>query len=55
MKRRRAMNTVMGEDVVAPAKVKEDLDRIRRDLAATLSNAGCRAHCFHSRWAATAW
>ncbi len=29
--------TVMDESVVAPAKVKEDLDRIRRDLAATLS------------------
>ena len=30
-------NTVMDESVVAPARVKEDLDRIRRDLAATLS------------------
>jgi chemotaxis protein MotB len=28
---------MMDESVVAPAKVKEDLDRIRRDLAATLS------------------
>ena len=27
----------MDEDVVSPAQVKEDLDRIRRDLAATLS------------------
>ncbi|MGO9326488.1 MAG: flagellar motor protein MotB [Terracidiphilus sp.] len=32
-----AANSVMDENVVAPAKVKEDLDRIRRDLAATLS------------------
>jgi chemotaxis protein MotB len=30
-------NTMMDENVVAPARVKEDLDRIRRDLAATLS------------------
>ena len=29
-------NAVMDEDVVSPAEVKEDLDRIRRDLAATL-------------------
>ncbi len=28
---------VMGEDVRTPAQVKDDLDRIRRDLAATLS------------------
>ncbi len=33
----RPANTVMDESVVAPARVKEDLDRIRRDLAATLS------------------
>jgi chemotaxis protein MotB len=32
------MNIVMGEDVLAPAKVKDDLDRIRRDLQQTLSN-----------------
>jgi chemotaxis protein MotB len=32
-----AANSVMDENVVSPAKVKEDLDRIRRDLAATLS------------------
>ena len=32
-----AVNTVMDEDVVSPAQVMEDLDRIRRDLAATLS------------------
>ena len=31
-------NTVMGEDVVSPAQVKDDLERIRRDLTATLSN-----------------
>jgi chemotaxis protein MotB len=30
-------NAVMDENVVSPAEVKEDLDRIRRDLAATLS------------------
>ena len=32
-----AANTVMDENVVSPAQVKQDLDRIRRDLAATLS------------------
>ena len=32
------MNIVMGEDVLAPARVKEDLDRIRRQLQQTLSN-----------------
>jgi len=32
------MNIVMGEDVLAPAKVKDDLEHIRRDLAQTLSN-----------------
>ncbi len=32
------MNIVMGEDVLAPAKVKEDLDHIRRELEQTLSN-----------------
>ncbi len=32
-----AQNAVMDEDVVSPARVKQDLDRIRRDLAATLS------------------
>jgi chemotaxis protein MotB len=32
------MNIVMGEDVLAPAKVKDDLDHIRRDLQQTLSN-----------------
>ena len=32
------MNIVMGEDVLAPAKVKEDLERIRQDLEQTLSN-----------------
>jgi chemotaxis protein MotB len=32
------MNIVMGEDVLAPAKVKDDLDHIRRDLEQTLSN-----------------
>ena len=47
-------NTVMDENVVAPAKVKEDLDRIRRDLAATLSTQLPRTR-FHSRWAAMAW
>jgi chemotaxis protein MotB len=30
-------NAVMDEDVLSPAQVKEDLDRIRRDLAAALS------------------
>jgi chemotaxis protein MotB len=30
-------NTVMDTNVVSPAQVKEDLERIRRDLAATLS------------------
>lgn len=32
------MNIVMGEDVLAPAKVKEDLEKIRRKLQQTLSN-----------------
>ena len=32
------MNIVMGEDVLAPAQVKDDLNRIRKDLAQTLSN-----------------
>jgi chemotaxis protein MotB len=32
------MNIVMGEDVLAPAQVKEDLERIRRELTQTLSN-----------------
>ncbi len=30
-------DVVMGEDVLTPAQVKDDLDRIRRDLATTLS------------------
>jgi chemotaxis protein MotB len=32
------MNIVMGEDVLAPAKVKEDLNNIRRELEQRLSN-----------------
>jgi len=32
------MNIVMGEDVLSPAKVQEDLDHIRRELQQTLSN-----------------
>jgi chemotaxis protein MotB len=32
------MNIVMGEDVLSPAAVKDDLERIRRDLTQTLSN-----------------
>ncbi|MGA3334813.1 MAG: OmpA family protein [Terracidiphilus sp.] len=32
------MNIVMGEDVLAPAQVKDDLNRIRRELTQTLSN-----------------
>ena len=32
------MNIVMGEDVMAPAQVKSDLERIRRELTQTLSN-----------------
>jgi chemotaxis protein MotB len=32
------MNIVMGEDVLAPAQVKQDLDRLHRELAQTLSN-----------------
>ena len=32
------MNIVMGEDVLAPAQVKEDLDHVRRELEQTLSN-----------------
>ncbi len=33
-----AMNIVMGEDVLAPAQVKSDLDRMKRDLEQRLSN-----------------
>ncbi len=32
------VNIVMGEDVLAPARVQDDLDRIRRELTQTLSN-----------------
>lgn len=32
------MNIVMGEDVLAPAPVREDLNRIRRELTQALSN-----------------
>lgn len=32
------MNIVMGEDVLAPAKVKDDLEHIGRELQQTLSN-----------------
>jgi chemotaxis protein MotB len=32
------MNVVMGEDVMSPARVKSDLDRIHRELLQTLSN-----------------
>jgi chemotaxis protein MotB len=32
------MNIVMGEDVLSPAKVKDDLEKLRRDLAQRLSN-----------------
>ena len=31
-------NVVMGEDVLSPAQVKDDLDRLRRDLTETLSS-----------------
>jgi len=32
------MNIVMGEEVLAPARVRQDLDRMRRDLTQRLSN-----------------
>jgi chemotaxis protein MotB len=32
------MNIVMGEDVLSPARVKDDLENLRRDLAQRLSN-----------------
>ena len=32
------MNIVMGEDVLSPARVKDDLEHIRRELEQTLSN-----------------
>lgn len=32
------MNIVMGEDVLSPAKVKDDLENLRRDLEQRLSN-----------------
>ena len=48
------MNIVMGEDVLSPAKVKDDLEHIRRELEQTLSNQVPRTPS-PSRWAATAW
>ena len=33
-----AVNVVMGEQVMAPARVKEDLDRVQKDLEKMLSN-----------------
>lgn len=33
-----AMNIVMGEEIMSPARVKDDLNRIRRDLEQRLSN-----------------
>ena len=33
-----AVNVVMGEQIMAPAKVKEDLDRVQKDLEKMLSN-----------------
>ena len=32
------MNVVMGEDVLSPARVKDDMEHIRRELTQTLSN-----------------
>jgi chemotaxis protein MotB len=32
------MNIVMGEDVLSPARVKDDLEQVRRELEQTLSN-----------------
>lgn len=32
------MNVIMGEDVLAPARVKDDLEQIHRELTQTLSN-----------------
>jgi chemotaxis protein MotB len=32
------VNIVMGEELLAPAQVKQDLDKVRRDLTQTLSN-----------------
>jgi chemotaxis protein MotB len=32
------MNIVMGEDVMSPAQVKDDLEHVRRELTQTLSN-----------------
>jgi chemotaxis protein MotB len=32
------MNIIMGEDVLSPAKVKDDLERVRKELTQTLSN-----------------
>ena len=33
-----AMNIVMGEDVLSPAKVKDDLEHLKKELTQTLSN-----------------
>jgi chemotaxis protein MotB len=48
------MNIVMGEDVLAPARVKDDLEHIRRELEQKLSNQVARTPS-PSRWAATGW
>ena len=47
-------DAVMGEDLLAPAQVKNDLERIRRDLTLTLSSQIARTRSL-SRWAATDW
>jgi len=42
------MNIVMGEDVLSPARVQEDLNSIRRELEQTLSNQIAQRHSRYS-------
>ena len=45
------MNIVMGEDVLSPAAVKDDLERIRRDLTQALSDQVATPHRLHQNGA----
>ena len=44
------MNIIMGEDVLAPARVKEDLEGLRREMQQTLSNEVATHLPSQSRW-----
>ena len=41
------MNIVMGEEVLSPARVKEDLEGIRRETGADTLQPNCHTHCLH--------